>query len=87
MRESKVKTPELDKMRIVKGKSQAIGEFLEWLEREKQIELCERDKSDEELYPCAIPIERLIAAHFGIDLMRVEEEKQALLEELRAKSA
>lgn len=39
-------TPELDKMHTVKEKSQAIGEFLEWL-NERGIHLCKwRDKGD-----------------------------------------
>lgn len=33
--------PEHEKLDEIKDQSQAIGEFLEWLGREKSIELCE----------------------------------------------
>jgi hypothetical protein len=32
-------TPELDKMKAVKDKSQTLGEFIEWLQSEKKVHL------------------------------------------------
>lgn len=37
----KISTPELDKMGLVQDKSQAIGEFLEWLQNTKGYTLAE----------------------------------------------
>lgn len=44
----KTKTPELNKMHSVKDHSQAIGEFLEWLQCEKGWELAFRHKHSQE---------------------------------------
>ena len=38
-----LKCPECDKMQVVQEKSQAIGEFLEWLSSEKNITFCKVD--------------------------------------------
>lgn len=90
---------ELDKMAQAKPRSQAIGEFLEWL-REKGIVLAEyhkhsKDECGSVRWPeCGICSEQPVAHHyntetllaefFEIDLNRVEDEKRAILEELRA---
>lgn len=76
-------TPQCDKMKAVRPKSQAIGEFIEWLECEKGIFLCERLPNRENLYRTHCRIETLMAEHFGIDLVEVENERRAVLAELR----
>jgi hypothetical protein len=92
-------TPELDKMQGVKDRSQAIGEFLDWLQCEKGWELAYRHKhvkecldGDGELtcgcdegqfLPANYGMERLLAEHFAIDLNKVENERRAILEHLR----
>lgn len=35
-------TPELDKLKLVSGESQSIGEFLDWLQTIKKLRLCSR---------------------------------------------
>lgn len=78
--------PEHEKMKAVKAESQAIGEFLEWL-RSRNVILCEyvegrnfpqhhelENKSEE----------KIIAEYFGIDLKKIDAEKQAMLDSLRA---
>jgi sulfite reductase alpha subunit-like flavoprotein len=77
------KYPEHDKLHEVKDKSQAIGEFLEWLGNEKRGVVCQyEDDSD---YPVPMPhnILQMLAEYFEIDLDKIEEEKQQMLEEMR----
>ena len=79
------KTPTLDKMKSVKDNSQAIGEFLEWLEGKKY---CVAHYDDsiigrDELSPVTGTTEELLAKFFDIDLKKAEEEKRAVLEYVR----
>jgi hypothetical protein len=90
----------LDKMREVRVKSQAIGEFLDWLQGEQEVQLmlyhkhterCEDEDGDhmcglseDSLMPEHRGIEKLLAEFFEIDLKVVEEERQALLDWQRA---
>lgn len=78
-----VKTPELDKMLAVKQKSQVISGFIEWLEGQG-IELG-RYVTDTRLAPLHMNIELLLAQYFDIDLDEAENEKRAILEQLRNK--
>jgi hypothetical protein len=80
------KTPECDKMAKVRDQSQSIGEFLEWLSGKgihlgKQFNYNDVDYS--EFLPYSYTTEELLAEFFEIDLNKVEEERRALLEELR----
>lgn len=92
-------TPTLDRMRELKVKSQAIGEFLEWLQHNgvqlmfyhEHSERCEDEDGDQmcglsedSLMPEHRGIERLLADFFEIDLKKVEEERTALLDWQRA---
>ena len=106
------KTPELDKMKAVKEKSQAIGEFLDWLMQEKKVQLgnphehgptCRgwddgRDKYSPrgtdrcecvtgEFIPLHISMEKLLAEFFDIDLVKVENERRAILDYIRAEGS
>ena len=84
---------ELQKMKAVQEKSQAIGDFIEWLNGEKKIYLAKyiteetRDNLDGEaeyLATWPIPnIEKLLAEFFNIDLQKAEQEKRQLLEDIR----
>ena len=78
MKNEILKCPECDKMRAVKEKSQAIGEFLEWLHSEKDITLC-RLEGNYDYRIINISTEKLLAEFFDIDLNKVEEEKRAIL--------
>lgn len=64
--------PEHDKLRKISDRSQACGEFLDWLEEEKGWELPSHSKP------------ALLAEFFEIDQERLEDEKQAMLNELRS---
>ena len=55
---------------------------MEWLQSERKITLCEENR--DEFYPVRIPIERLLAEYFEIDLDKVEAERRAILGGLRA---
>ena len=81
--------PEHDKLRAISGKSQAIGEFLDWLGAEKHWFLAEWDgikraDGDERAWPASYSITKLLAEFFEIDLDKIEAEKRAMLEALRA---
>lgn len=94
-----IPTPEIDKMHAVKEQSQAIGEFLEWLQQEKAWELAAYHQHEEACYDdegdrtCGMrtsepfivnySIERLLAEYFEIDLKKVDDEKRAILESLQ----
>lgn len=71
--------PEHDKMSAIKDKSQTIGEFLDSTE----YVLCLYDE-DDRLRPVAASIEQILALYFDIDLNKIEAEKRAMLDALRA---
>lgn len=78
--------PECEKMAAVQDKSQTIGEFLDWLGT--KYTLAEYDEYDEdELFPVSINIQKLLAEYFEIDLDKVEEEKNDILNEMRKLNA
>ena len=91
-----METKELRKIQANQPKSQVIGEFLKWLETEKDIHLCEfdeqtkaYDKFDDEIavyYPTLTRREQLLADIFEIDLVVAENERRAILEEIRNKN-
>ena len=79
------KWPEHEKMAKVQVESQAIGEFIEWLGSQDML-ICRatgEEKTDYPYIPAYENIERLLARHFNIDLTKIEEEKRAMLEEMR----
>lgn len=78
-----METPECDKLSAITERSQVIGEFLDWLQHERSVELCERDCLSDKLMMCSSSIEQLLAEYFEIDLEKVEQEKRAILDELR----
>jgi hypothetical protein len=91
--------PEHDKLRIVADRSQEIGTFLDWLMDDQGYELAVRHAhvqdcrdsdgsslcaaQDGELLPANIPIRVLLARYFDINEERLEDEKRAMLDELR----
>jgi hypothetical protein len=68
-------TPELDRLRVVQDESHIIGAFLEWL-GEKGMHVT--TDSGDDVYNCSI--EKTLADYFGIDLIKVENEKRAVLD-------
>jgi len=81
---------ECDRALEVRPFSQKIGEFLDWLRVEKDLAICRHahyeDASEMDGWvPAGVSTETLLAEFFGIDLNKVEQEKRAILERLRAK--
>lgn len=75
--------PECEKLKAASPKSQAIGEFLDWLEAEKGVQLARYPEDSERLVPFSFSTERLLAEFFGIDLDKVEDERRAMLSSLQ----
>jgi hypothetical protein len=79
--------PEHEKLDIIKDKSQVIGEFLEWLENEKEHYICYYEDNDPDEHDGYYPINEdnddLLAEFFNIDRKKLEEEKDKMLEEMR----
>ena len=71
---------ECEKMVVVKERSQELSNFVDWL-REQSLWICE--EVEEHWVPTRKSYEQLFADYFGIDLKKVEEERRALLEEIR----
>lgn len=84
--------PEHEKLHAVADKSQACGEFLEWLQARYTIaeyhvhsKHCQDEdgraciSSTEELYPTSINVRKLLAEFFEIDEAKLEDEKRAML--------
>lgn len=76
--------PEHDKLRAVRDESQAIGQFLEWL-GENGLVICsfEEYKRTGEYIPDGRSIQQILADYFEIDLNKLDDEKRAMLNELR----
>ena len=81
------KYPEHQKLMAVQQYSQVIGEFLEWLQAEPQgYAICAFDLflGDEGRYfPANLNITVTLAGFFKIDLVKIDQEKSQMLDELR----
>jgi hypothetical protein len=98
-KEEESKYPEHDKLQAVKVKSQACGEFIEWLQHKKKIELASRHSHTDSCEDaegesrCGLEqdqliehygrMEELLAEFFGIDRKKLELEKRAMLADLQ----
>lgn len=79
--------PEHDKQHKIINFSQKCGEFLEWLQEEKGLFLAiygTRVTDADRLYIADPSVTRLLAEFFEIDQDKLEAEKRAMLDELRA---
>ncbi len=90
---SSEKYPEHERIMKVQTESQAIGEFLEWLqfghahECGEPIVLAYYKPStalDDPLVPWPYTIEKLLAQYFDIDLEKIQAEKDQMLAEMKA---
>jgi hypothetical protein len=93
-----VETPELDKqLEIIRsGKAEVVQQFIDWLLDDQPYVLASWgrdtegfDKSDlspDHLYPQYPMRLELMADFFGIDLVKIEQERRALLEAIREES-
>lgn len=82
-----VKYPECEKVLEAREVSQDQGEFLDWILEEKGLVLAEWDTADDPetagLVPYSFNMENLLAEFHGIDMAKVENERRAMLEEMR----
>lgn len=81
--------PECEKMSAVLDKSLELTNFVDWLQ-EQGYAICEKgiykdSYPQEQWVPIKKNFEQLFADYFGIDLDKVEEERRALLDEIRNK--
>lgn len=82
---------ECEKIGKVKDQSQAIGEFIDWLQSEKGIVFARYHIEGKDpivdylkkLIPVHLSMEKTLAEFFDIDLNKVEEERRAMLDDLR----
>lgn len=77
--------PEHAKLKALEGANQIVGNFIEWLGENGYVIGKYDDIGD--LWPAHRSIEWFLAKHFEIDLDKLEEEKVAMLEEIRKASA
>lgn len=75
-----IEFPELARMEAVNAESQAIGAFIEWL-GENGMAVCQTEDGlrGDRFFPVMKSVEQLLALHFGIDLVKVEQERRAVL--------
>ena len=73
--------PEHDKLKAVREDSQKLGSFLEWLQ-EQGWALVRYNSNDDPVLRYE-STEETLAKYFEIDLNELENEKQAMLEQLR----
>lgn len=86
------KYPEHAKLRAIKDKSQAVGDFLTWLEERHMFvgeQLPDETDRDGDVWPGEIVrtaknTEQLLAEFFDIDRTRLSQEKDAMLQEVVA---
>ena len=76
--------PEHEKLQAVSEQSQAIGEFLDFGLPAQGIYLAEVSNEDGELWLSHKPIQKILADYFEIDLKKIEDEKRAMLDAIRA---
>lgn len=73
--------PELTKLKSVAWQANEIEEFINWLANEKGVYLADYESSHQ-LTATKKPIENLLADFFGIDLTKVETERQQILDSI-----
>lgn len=59
------RTTECEKLHKVSGDSQKIGAFLDWLQNERHVVLCQYDGRNDYPFPIHTSIEKLLAEYFG----------------------
>ena len=89
---------EHEKLKALEGKNDVVAGFLEWLSANEFViaryhehtDPCYDDEDDrvcgyneDDLYPVRRNIESLMAEYFGISLTKLEDEKRAMLDEIR----
>ena len=77
--------PEHDRLNAIKGESQTIGTFLDWLRNERKPTLVLAEYLDDwdRPVPSNVTIEGLLAEYFEINCERIAAEKDAMLARLQ----
>jgi hypothetical protein len=80
--------PECEKLVAVSEQSNLFGDFLEWLVDEMGYAICEevhdpQGSPEYSFMPIRTAFGDLLAAYFGIDMCKVEQERRAILEYLQ----
>lgn len=78
--------PEHDKLAKISDQSQTCGEFVDWLQG-CGLHLCEGEDDEGRFWPSHRPITELLAGFFDIDQKKIDAEKEAMLDVLRAANA
>lgn len=79
--------PEHDRLSAVADESQAIGAFLDWLTSEAGYRIIRWVDDPDYNEPVPVGwdgITKTLARYFNIDLVKIEREKEQMLERLRA---
>jgi len=71
--------PEHEKLKAASNQSNSVGAFLDWLQNDKEYQLCELVHDNYE--PVYRNINNLLAEYFEIDEIKLEKEKQQMIEE------
>lgn len=77
-----IEYPEHEKLRKISQISQLQGDFLDWLLNEKGYELVETNELDVSK-PVQASIRELLAEYHGIDLTKLDDEKDKIYQELK----
>lgn len=75
--------PEHEKLSEVSDKSQAIGEFLDWVADEKGWRLAEWEDNRDVMTPVYYSVNEVLAEFFGIDYKKLMAEKDDMLAVMR----
>ena len=79
--------PEHEKLKALNGDNQVVGSFLDWLADEGLVIAEWSDVGDDDcLYRSLRTNESLLAGFFDIDPVKLEQEKQHMLDSLREKA-
>lgn len=80
---SNEKYPQHEKVKLIKHESQAVHEFLNWLQEDKALRISTSESDRRGNYvPWMGRQDELVAEYFGIDLKAFSKEKDAMYEEM-----
>lgn len=79
--------PEHDKLSRVGDRTQAVGDFLEWVASERGAQLCSFVDGADRFLPLTAGRDQLLGAWVEVDPIKLEDEKRAMLNEIRNRCA
>jgi len=80
------KYPEHEKLENISQQSQFLGEFIEWC-NEHGMFLARHIENFDSPIPVSKSINTLLGEFFEIDLIKLEQEKRKMLEDIRSKQS